>query len=200
MSNVFYQSKRSFHFWWISLIIGILSIIAGVCCFVTPLDSLAALTAFFIAVLIIGGIFNIVFATVNRKWNDYWGWSLARGILEILFGLWLFMLPLPLVTTTLIYVVGFWMLFHSILGICESCKLSELAIKGWGWLLTCNILSLLCSFLFLISPIYGGLFILVYIGLSFILYGIFRIILSFKWKQFNKKIQQDGIAEIIEVE
>ncbi len=91
----------------------------------------------------------------------------------------------------MLYVFGFWMLFHSIIGICESCELARLPIKGWGWLLACNILSLICSFLFLTTPIFGGLFILVYIGVSFILYGIFRIVLAFKMHSFNRALQEE---------
>ena len=44
-------------------------------------------------------------------------------------------MPLPLVATLLIYVVGFWMLFHSVLGICEASELSGIGVRGWGWLL-----------------------------------------------------------------
>ena len=141
------------------MITGLLSIAAGLACFVVPADSIAAMTVFFIIVLLSGGIFNVVWALTNRHWNNSWGWGLARGILEILLGIWLMLLPLPLIATMLIYIIGFWMLFQSILGICESCVLSELDIIGWGWMLACNILSLLCAFLFLSAPIYGGIFI-----------------------------------------
>ena len=111
------------------------------------------------------------------------------------------MLPLPAVTTSLIYLIGFLMLFNSITGICESCALAELSISGWGWLLACNILSLICSFIFMAAPVYGGIFILVYIGLSFILYGIFRSVVAFKWRRFNKRADKYDTfvdAEVIE--
>lgn len=191
MLNEMRLHQKPFKYWWISLLAGILSIVGGILCFSTPIDSLAVLTLFFVAILIVGGIFNIASAFTNRKWNDYWGWDLARGIIELLLGVWLYMLPLVLVTTTIVYVFGFWMLFHSIIGICESCELARLPIKGWGWLLACNILSLICSFLFLTTPIFGGLFILVYIGVSFILYGIFRIVLAFKMHSFNRALQEE---------
>ncbi|WP_290534923.1 HdeD family acid-resistance protein [Alistipes sp.] len=201
MSKEPHRKDNLFRYWWISLIVGILGIAAGICCFVIPAGSLAVMTTFFIAILIVGGIFNITWALANRNWNDSWGWSLARGILEILFGLWLIMLPLPLVTAMLIYLVGIWMLFHSILGICESCTLSEFRIPGWGWLLACNILSLICSFVFLAAPAYGGIFVLAYVGISFLLYGIFRIAVSFEWRTINRKLRDtpDDItdAEII---
>lgn len=148
--------------------------------------------------LVAAGIVNVLWAFANREWNDSWGWSLARGLLEVLFGVWLLLMPLPLVATLLIYVVGFWMLFHSVLGICEASELSGIGVRGWGWLLACNILSLICSFVFLAAPVYGGIFILAYAGVSFVLYGIFRIALSFEWRRINRKIRSsddDGFVE-----
>ena len=178
--------KKGSKHWWLALVVGILSMVAGICCFVTPVSSLVALASLFVAILTAGGVFNIVSAALDRKWNSYWGWDLARGIIEVLLGIWLFILPVPLMTTVLVYVFGFWMLFHSVMGICESCELARLPLKGWGWLLACNILSLLCSFIFLITPIYGGIFILIYIGISFILYGLFRIILAFRFRSLSR--------------
>lgn len=49
-----------FRHWWLSLIVGIIGIIAGICCFVTPVDSIIVLTDFFVIFMIVGGIFNIV--------------------------------------------------------------------------------------------------------------------------------------------
>ena len=182
------HASSLFRHWWVSLVVGLLAIVMGICCFVVPAGSFAAMTTFFIVVMMIGGIFNIGWAVANRNWNDGWGWSLARGILELLLALWLILLPMPVVATMLIYVFGFWMLFHSILGICESCSLAGVHAPGWGWLLTCSILCLICSFIFLATPAYAGIFILTYIGLSFILYGIFRIAVACEWQKINKKI------------
>ncbi len=178
-----------FKHWWVSLIVGIMGIIAGICCFVTPIRSLAVLTDFFVVILIVGGIFNVVTAALNAKWNRYWGWDLARGILEILLGIWMLLLPTPIITTILVYIFGFWMLFNSIMGICEACELSNIRLVGWGWLLACSILGLLCSFIFLMAPVYGGIFVLAYIGASFILYGIFRIVLAFQIRKYNKQFE-----------
>lgn len=192
--------KNVFRYWWISLIVGILSIAAGICCFATPLDSLAVLTVFFMVVLLLGGLFNIVFAVVNRASNGYWDWNLARGIIELLLAIWLFMLPVPLVTTSLVYIMGFWMMFHAVTGICESCTFASFPVKGWGWMLACNILSLICSFLFLVIPAFGGIFMLVYIGLSFILYGLFRCVLSFMLNKFNKTVKKHDDVEFVDAE
>lgn len=210
LDSIIRLGRKDIRYWWISLIVGLFSIAAGIGCFVTPGGSLVLLTVLFVTTLLAGGILNILFATLNRKRIAYWSWSLARGIIEVLLGIWLILLPLPVVTTGLIFLVGFWMLFHSIIGIGESCELQQYDIKGWGWLLACNILSLIFSFVYLMSPVFGGLFVVLYLGFSFIFYGVFRIVLAFKLRRFNQEVhkmmeedkgkEDDGIEDAVIIE
>lgn len=210
LDSIIRLERKDIRYWWISLIVGLFSIAAGIGCFVTPGGSLVLLTVLFVTTLLAGGILNILFATLNRKRIAYWSWSLARGIIEVLLGIWLILLPLPVVTTGLIFLVGFWMLFHSIIGIGESCELQQYDIKGWGWLLACNILSLIFSFVYLMSPVFGGLFVVLYLGFSFIFYGVFRIVLAFKLRRFNQEVhkmmeedkgkEDDGIEDAVIIE
>lgn len=211
LDSIIRLERKDIRYWWISLIVGLFSIAAGIGCFVTPGGSLALLTVLFVTTLLAGGILNILFATLNRKRIAYWSWSLARGIIEVLLGIWLILLPLPVVTTGLIFLVGFWMLFHSIIGIGESCKLQQYDIKGWGWLLACNILSLIFSFVYLMSPVFGGLFVVFYLGFSFVFYGVFRFVLAFKLRRFNQEVRKmmeeeksretdDGIEDAVIIE
>lgn len=190
LDSIIRLEKKDIKYWWISLIVGLFSLAVGIGCFVTPKGSLVMLTMLFVATLLAGGILNILFAATNCKRISYWSWSLARGIIEVLLGIWLVLLPLPVVTTGLIFLIGFWMLFHSIIGIGESCELQQYEIKGWGWLLACNILSLIFSFIYLMSPVFGGLFVVFYLGFSFVFYGIFRFVLAFKLRCFNKEIRK----------
>lgn len=211
LDSIIRLERKDIRYWWISLIVGLFSIAAGIGCFVTPGGSLALLTVLFVTTLLAGGILNILFATLNRKRIAYWSWSLARGIIEVLLGIWLILLPLPMVTTGLIFLVGFWMLFHSIIGIGESCELQQYDIKGWGWLLACNILSLIFSFVYLMSPVFGGLFVVFYLGFSFVFYGVFRFVLAFKLRRFNQEVRKmmeeeksretdDGIEDAVIIE
>lgn len=211
LDSIIRLERKDIRYWWISLIVGLFSIAAGIGCFVTPGGSLALLTVLFVTTLLAGGILNILFATLNRKRIAYWSWSLARGIIEVLLGIWLILLPLPVVTTGLIFLVGFWMLFHSIIGIGESCELQQYDIEGWGWLLACNILSLIFSFVYLMSPVFGGLFVVFYLGFSFVFYGVFRFVLAFKLRRFNQEVRKmmeeeksretdDGIEDAVVIE
>ena len=88
-------------YWWVSLLVGLLSVAVGIWCIATPEESLMALTSLFICVLIAAGICNVAFAALNDRHSTEWGWTLTRGILELLLGIWLLALPLPVVAETL---------------------------------------------------------------------------------------------------
>lgn len=189
-TQLFNSIKRSVKYWWVSLLIGILAIIVGIWCLATPDSTLVALTLLFVISFFISGISDIVFAISNRDAIPGWGWTLTSGILEVLLGCLLLAMPLPSITVVLIYFVGFWVLFRSIWAIGEACHLQQLGVKGWGWLLALAILAVLFSFLYLLSPIFGGVFVIVLVSLGFVTYGAFRVLLAFRMRSINKELKE----------
>jgi len=176
--------------WWVSLIVGVIAIALGVCCLLTPGVTLATLTYVFIFAFFISGIFEIFFSISNRKIINGWGWFLASGIIEFLLGVMLLLLPLSFITAMLAYLVGFWIMFRSIWMIGESVELQQMGVKGWGWLLSIGIICLIFSFIFLISPMmFKGTFIVAFASVALFIYGIFRVILSFKLRSLYKGIK-----------
>lgn len=188
MSGIINSMKKVVKNWWISLLIGILAIVLGIWCFASPDSSLVGMSYVFVIVFLLGGFMDIILAVTNRNIMSGWGWTLAAGILETLMGILLLSLPVPIITGVLIYFVGFWILFRSIWGIGESCQLQAIGVKGWGWLLAISILSVILAFLYLLSPVFGGIFLVVFVGISMLLYGILRIAMSFKLRKIGKDI------------
>ena len=188
MENIISSFKKTVKNWWISLLVGSLAVIVGIWCLASPDITLVSMTYVFMTLFLIGGVFDVIFAISNRKYISGWGWTLTGGILEILLGILLFALPVPIVAGILIYLVGFWILFRSVWGIGESCALQMAGFRGWGWLLALSILSLLFSFFYLLSPAFGGIFVVVLVGTGIICYGIFRIVLAFRLRDINKKL------------
>lgn len=178
--------KKAVKNWWLSLLVGILAIIVGIWCLVSPDKSLVGITYVFVFSLLIAGILDIVFAISNRNEMYGWGWNLAGGILEVLLGIILLSLPLLIITGIIIYLVGFWILFRSIWGIGESCQLQALGVRGWGWLLALSIISVILAFLYLLSPVFGGIFLILFVGMSMICYGIFRIVMAFELRRVGR--------------
>ena len=170
--------------WYLSLILGILFIGAGIWVFMTPVSSYLALSILFSVTIFISGISEIIYSISNRKEMDNWGWVLTGGIIDLLFGLWLMSSPL-LSIAVLPFVVGFMLMFRSMVAIGFAFDLKDFANSGWGWLLALSILGLLFSFVLLWNPAFAGLSLVICTGCAFITLGIYRIILSFKLKHLH---------------
>ena len=184
---MFYLSKTvqgTVRNWWMSLIIGVLSLLFGVIFILQSVDGLCTLTYLFTLGFTVAGIFEIVFAFSNNNFIIGWGWGLAGGILDILLGVML-LFTQDATPSMMVYIVGFWVMYKSICGIGISCDLKRLLVDGWNRLLILSILCLLLSFIFIVSPMLTSEFIIVIAAIAFILYGIFRIYLSIKFKSLK---------------
>jgi uncharacterized membrane protein HdeD (DUF308 family) len=191
MEELLKKLKRKVKHWWISLLVGILALILAVWALVTPVETLTAMIYVFIIMFFISGISDIGFALTNRDAMRGWGWSLVNGILEIVFGIILLIIPATVLTTILLYLIGFWVLFRSVWSVGEAIELQIIGIRGWGWFLALGILGIIASIIFIVSPVFAGIFVVALISLALMFYGIFRIYLAFGLRKINKIISRN---------
>lgn len=170
METIDYSAPRRYP--WLSVLVGIIFIAVGVWCMFTPVSTFAALTILFIAGFFAAGVVDIFGALANTHRHN-WGWTLVTGIINILLGIWLCAMPASEAATVLVYFVGFYIFFFSAMGIAAAIEMRRFS-KSWGWMLTFAILGVLFSFLFLISPLFGAVYLSWMVGLSFVSYGFFR--------------------------
>lgn len=170
--------------WYLSMILGVLFIIAGILVLRTPLESYLALSILFSVTFFVNGIFEIVYSIANRQQLVNWGWVLAGGIIDLLFGIWLMSSP-EVSIAVLPFFVGFMLMFRSFTAIGFSIDLKAFGVKDWGWLLALGILGLLFSFILLWNPMLAGWTIVMWTAAAFITIGLFKIFLSVKLKQLN---------------
>ena len=182
------SAKKSIKNWWISILVGILYILAGVWVMRTPLESYISLSIIFSVFIFISGIFQIVFSISNKDEMKGWGWYLTGGILDLIIGILLITHPLMTMAILPLY-IGFWLLFQSILSIGLSFQLKSAGVPRWGWLLFWSIVTLLFSFLLLANPIFAGLSIVYMTAFALITAGIFRIFLGIDLKRIGKTLK-----------
>ena len=176
-------------YWWMPLLTGILAIALGIWCLCCPVDSLPVMAYVFAIIFTAAGVFNTIFAFINSKILPGWGWWLAIGILELVLGIWMLCLPQPALTATFMYVVGFYILFAVINGICEACSVWNGAFSWFGWLVAILLISLIFTLVFITGPIVNGVVVWLWIGISFIFFGIYRICIAFGIRKINKAIK-----------
>lgn len=172
-----------YKYWYLPLITGIIFIISGIYIFRTPLASYLTLSMLFAAIFFVTGIMEVVNAFSNRQYPN-WGWSLAGGIVDLILGIMLISSP-ALSATILPLYVGITILFRSIMGIGSSLALKKVGIKSWATVMIFSILGLLFAILMIANPVFGGLTIVYYTAISFIMIGIFQIMLALGLKKLK---------------
>lgn len=184
-NDLFFSVKQAVKYWWVSPLVGIIAIFLGLWCIANPGETLAVLGMLFIASFFISGIFEIFFAFLNRNTLKGWGWTLASGLINIVFGLILLSISIGTIAV-LLFLVGFWVMFQSIWSISSSIELRRNGVKGWGWLLTFGILGLILSFILIVNPVFAATFIIYILAFTLLSYGIMRIYLGFKLRSVHK--------------
>ena len=185
-SNFIYGITK---FWWIPLLTGLMFIGFGVWCLCNPVSSLTILAYIFAGGIGGAGIFNLIYGFTNAASNHGWGWSVACGIIEILVAIWLFFLPSNLLTSAFIFAIGLYLIFVGVNAICEAVMINSFAPFWLLWFLALLAVSIFCACVFLIAPIMGGIAVWIYIGISFICYGVYRVMLSLKMKRINQNFK-----------
>ncbi|MCM1005298.1 MAG: DUF308 domain-containing protein [Prevotella sp.] len=190
MGTISELKGRLHRLWWIPLLTGLLSIALGVWCFCSPQTSLPIFAICFSVILVVAGVLNLSYALTNRAVNTNWGWSLALGILELICGIWLYCMPTFQLTAVFVYAVGFWLIFAAINSISESLTLARF---GWGWsvfMVILLVVTIIFGFFFITDPLFGMEAGWLWIGISFITFGIYRLSLAFMLNSINTKVKE----------
>ncbi|MDE1193122.1 MAG: DUF308 domain-containing protein [Arachidicoccus sp.] len=183
MENQFVTAVR---YWYLPLIIGIIFILTGFWIFWTPLEAYLGLSFIFSFSFLVSGIIEITYYITNRHATKNWGWGLAAGIIDLLFGIWL--ISSPLVSLQLLpFFVGLILLLRSSTAIAVALDLRGLNSSWWGWIMFFGILGIIFSFIIIWNPLIGGMTIIIWTALTFITVGIYRILLAFELKKIKDR-------------
>ena len=180
--------KTAARYWWLPVVTGLLSIGLGVWCLASPQSSLPAMAYAFSLVIASVGFLNTVFALLNIGSISGWGFKLLVGVIEIICGVWMLLLPENTMVATFIYGVGFYLVFVALNAVCEAI-LYYGDTKYWlAMLLSFILCTLILSVIFLAGPLAGAAAVWLYIGIAFITFGFYRILLGVKICQANKRL------------
>lgn len=186
MESVFNGIKHSVKNWWTSLILGIVYVIVALCLMFAPLSSYVALSIIFSVSMLISGILEIAFALSNRKGIPSWGWYTVGGLIDLILGIYL--IAYPMVSMEVIpFIISFWLMFRGFSSTGYAIDLKRYGTRDWGWYMAFGILAILCSLLILWQPAVGALYAVYMISFTFLIIGLFRIMLSFELKNLHKR-------------
>ena len=188
-TNMTESIKRQIKYWWVSLIVGILAVAVGIMSYEEPVVTIGVLTIFFIASILVSGIFDIVLALYNRNSMSEWGWLLAGGIVSLVFAFILMALPVANMAI-FIYYVAFYIMLQSFMQIWASVTLKRYEAKNWTPFLILGILGLILSLIMVFEVSFAITFIIIIFSASLICYGLFRIFFAFRLRKFKNLLEE----------
>ncbi len=179
--------KGTINNWWVYLLAGILFIVTGIIVFCDPKASFISIALLFGILLFVVGIMQTVVAVSSRDIIRGWGWDLAFGIIDIILGVY-FICNLTITVIALPFIFGFWLMLKGFYLFAFAFQLKDIEVKGWGWILTGAILTIILSLLVIFHPFSGALVIVYLVGITFLVIGIFYLMLSFRLRSLKKEI------------
>lgn len=177
--------------WWLPLVRGVLLIILGGYALFRPGMTAATLTQVVGIFVILDGIFAIVAGILGKTPSRVW--TIVRGVLAILIGIFVFGHPVAvagITATVVLYVIAFGAIASGVLEIMAAIR-DRREIEGEGWLILGGALAVLFGVLLLIAPLAFGQLIVRILGAYAIIFGISLIALAFRVRSFAKALGKE---------
>ncbi|HCS50554.1 DUF308 domain-containing protein [Rubinisphaera sp.] len=178
--------------WWIALLRGVLMVLLGIYALLNPELTLIVFTKILGAFILIDGVFSIIAAVAG--WSESRVWSLARGILSILVGIFIYAHPAvigAIAAATLIILMSVQIVAGGVMEIIVAIQKRK-AIEGEGWLIFDGLILILLGFLLFLTPFFWGMVLVRVFGVFAILIGIIAIVLSLRIRKLGQMAMPDA--------
>lgn len=142
--------------WWLVLLRGVLAILLGLYAVFQPGMTLAVFTQVLGAFVLIDGVFAVIAGVLG--WTESRMWTIVRGALGILIGLFVFAHPVlvgTIAAMTIVIIVGIQTIASGILEIFVAIRARK-EVEGEGWLIFGGTLAVLFGGILLMAPLKIG--------------------------------------------
>ena len=191
--NISKKISRAIRHWWLMLVVGILSVIAGILVFVFPLETYVTLSIAFGVLMLLVGAAQLIVSASSDNYLMMRGYFIVGGVLDVLLGLFLCLYP-GITIFLLPILLGIWMLYHSFMMIAFGGDLGTFGLRGQGETVAGGILLLLLSILILMNPFSAGIAaVVVLTGVGLVIFGLTLIMLSVRLRRLHIDIKDQGI-------
>ena len=188
-NNVTSYSEQPIGRWWLSIIVGLVAIAAGVIVFINPVASYLAIAMWLGVAVLLSGVFNLVqcFSTDNSFVRNVW--VVIAAVIDIIIGV-------ALLFNTLFTVVmlpilfGIWLLCRGGVLLIQGMDLRGYRVRNAGWVIFGAVIMIATSFVVLLMPeSFGVDVVVIFLGVAFFAYGISAIVLGFKLYDVSEKMK-----------
>jgi len=163
--------------WWAVGLRGVVGILFGLICLLTPGIALGAFVILFSAYMLVDGVFAIISGIKAARSGERWGLLILEGIVDIAAGVVAFLWPL-ITVVALTWLVAIWAIVSGALMLSAAFTLN--IDHGRWWLALGGIASVIFGILLVIEPLVGAVVLTIWIGAYALVFGVFLLILAFQ--------------------
>ena len=163
--------------WWAVGLRGILGILFGLICLLTPGLAVEVFVILFAAYMLVDGVFAIAAGVKAARNGERWGLLILEGIVDLAAGLVAVLWP-AITLVALVWLIAIWAVVTGALMLAGAFSLN--LDHGRWWLALGGIASIIFGILLVIEPLIGAVVLTLWIGAYAIVFGIFLLILAFQ--------------------
>ncbi len=160
--------------WWLLLLIGVLSIVAGAIVIAKPSNSLATLAVICGIFILLDSIFELAIAV----FSEHGGVAALLGVVGIVIGIILIRHPTHSVLAIAL-LIGIWLIAIGVIRLVRTLALIEHRV----WNVVVALIEIIAGIVIVSSPNIGYATLAVLVGLGFIINGIAVVVLG--WSMFR---------------
>ena len=163
--------------WWAVGLRGLLGIVFGLICLLTPGIAVGVFVILFAAYMLVDGVFAIISGIRAARSGERWGLLILEGIVDIAAGVVAFLWPL-ITLVALTWLIAIWAIVSGALMLAAAFTLN--IDHGRWWLALGGIASVIFGILLVIEPLVGAVVLTMWIGAYALVFGVVLLILAFQ--------------------
>ncbi len=160
---------------WLVGICGALLVVVGVLAIIHPAATYAAVALLLAWLVLLAGLIRVGSYFAGREAGPFGryvsGWTLALGILDVLFGI-VLLFNVRTAMLAMAVFIGIWGMVRSLLIIFTAVRLKSFHVHSWGWLCGLGALLFLFAFIMLMLPGLQVGIVAAFLGAYFIIAGV----------------------------
>jgi uncharacterized membrane protein HdeD (DUF308 family) len=173
------------NYWWILTFAGGLLILLGIFCLASPLNAYIFFVHFSGITLALNGLLLITLSYTSAKTYKEKEWLTAESVLDFFFAICLLINPF-ITFITFPFLIGPWMIGKGVIKILASLKHKN--IKGWIFILSGGILSILFGLVIILNPLERGTGITLFLGFYCLVMGALYVFESIRYKKLTDTV------------
>jgi uncharacterized membrane protein HdeD (DUF308 family) len=163
--------------WWAVGLRGILGILFGLICLLTPGVAVEVFVILFSAYMLVDGVFAIISGIKAARNGERWGLLILEGIVDLAAGVVAFLWP-AITLVALIWIIAVWAVVSGALMLSAAFTLN--IDHGRWWLALGGIASIIFGILLVIEPLIGAVVLTLWIGAYALMFGVFLLVVAFQ--------------------